>query len=57
MSCFRFHAVNIGLVRATLQATGVLPDDLFKDMPIVPVSDRVSVAVDDMMANHAQEVH
>jgi hypothetical protein len=57
MTCFQFHHVNIGLVKASLLATGKLPDNLFEDLPIVPVGQRVSVSVDEFTANHVQEVH
>ncbi|HEX6899971.1 MAG TPA: hypothetical protein VF789_09675 [Thermoanaerobaculia bacterium] len=57
MTCFKFHPVSTAHVKANLRATGQLPADLFTGMTLVPVEDRVSVAVDDMTANHISEVH
>jgi hypothetical protein len=57
MTCFRFQPVNAQLVRDSLARTGHLPADLFAGVMIMPVEGRVSVAVDDMTANHISEVH
>jgi hypothetical protein len=57
LTCFSFHPANMANVRATLLATGQLPADLFTGMSVIPVESRVSVAVDDMTANHIHEVH
>lgn len=57
LTCFKFHPVNADLVKRTLQANGVLPPNLYQGIQVVPVEQRVSVAVDDMTANHISEVH
>jgi hypothetical protein len=57
LACFRFHPANADLVRRTLAANGKLPPNLYEGIPVVPVDQRVSVAVDDMTANHISEVH
>ncbi len=57
LTCFKFHPVNADLVKRTLQSNGTLPANLFQDLQLVPVEQRVSVAVDDMTANHISEVH
>lgn len=57
LSCFKFHPANADLVRRTLAASGKLPPNLYEGIQLVPVDQRVSVAVDDMTANHISEVH
>ncbi len=57
MNCFRFHQANAVLLADSLATTGRLPVDLFEGMSVIPPEFRVSVSVDDMMANHISEVH
>ncbi len=57
LACFKFHPVNADLVRRVLAASGKLPPNLYEGIQLVPVDQRVSVAVDDMTANHISEVH
>lgn len=57
MTCFRFHPANAAHVKTALRSTGRLPTNLFEGLSVVPVEQRVSVAVDDMTANHITEPH
>ena len=57
MTCFYFHHVNVAHVQASIALSGRLPDNLFEGLAPVPVHQRVSVAVDDMTADHVTEAH
>jgi hypothetical protein len=57
ITCIGFHPINIAATQASLQASGRLPDNLFDGVPVMPVSARIPVGVDDMKRNLIVEVH
>jgi hypothetical protein len=57
MACMGFHPVNVASVQASLISTGRLPSDLFAGLPVVPVGQRVSIAVDDVRRKPVKQVH
>lgn len=57
MSCLKLHPVNTAHVKQELEATGSLPDDLFKGLEPLPLTLQVSSSADDMLRNPVGEVH
>ncbi len=55
--CGRFHPINMAHVQDSLRTTSKLPANLFEGLTIVPVEQRLAVAVDDIPANHISETH
>ena len=57
VDCFRFHPINKAHVKASLAASGILPDDLFEGLERVPLEQRPAVGVADMNRKPVSEVH
>lgn len=57
MRCLRFHPVHRAHVQKELEATGSLPDDLFKGLEPLPLTLQVSSSADDTLRNPVTEVH
>jgi hypothetical protein len=56
-TCGGMATADVASVKATLAATGVLPDDIFGIRGPVPADRTTSVAIDDMRRNIVFEVH
>jgi len=57
LSCARVHPINVAHVKKSLLAFGVLPDNLFEDVTVLPAELQLSVAPDDLKRNPVTEVH
>ena len=55
--CFKVHPINKQHVVAEFVKTGKLPVDLFADLERVPVSQRPSLALQDLLVSLPSEVH
>ncbi len=57
MSCFRAHAINVSLVRASLSSSGKLPPSLFGTETPDPPEDQVPITFDPLIENFVTQVH
>lgn len=57
ISCIGLATADEARVKATLLATGALPDDLFEGQPPADHGNRLSVGLDDLKRNAVHEVH